>query len=231
MKQIKILVVEDEPKVASFIKKGLEEQGYCIEVAYDGKIGKSMVSANAYDLIILDINLPHANGYELCNFIRNTNDQLPVLMLTALGSTEDKLSGFEVGADDYLVKPFEFRELTARTKVLLKRSFKSEFPIRYIRITDLEINLESKTVKRAGRKIELTAKEYALLVYLAQNKGRVISRADIADKIWDINFDTGTNVIDVYVNFLRKKIDRGFDPKLIHTHVGVGYILKVEEEE
>lgn len=231
MKQIKILVVEDEPKVADFIKRGLEEQGYSIEVAYDGRIGKSMVSANAYDLIILDINLPYANGYELCEFIRNTNEQLPVLMLTALGSTEDKLAGFEVGADDYLIKPFEFRELTARTKVLLKRSFQSESPARYIKITDLEINLESKTVKRAGRKIELTAKEYALLVYLAQNKGRVISRADIADKIWDINFDTGTNVIDVYVNFLRKKIDRGFDPKLIHTQVGMGYILKVEEEE
>lgn len=231
MKQIKILVVEDEPKVADFIKRGLEEQGYSIEVAYDGKIGKSMASANAYDLIILDINLPYANGYELCEFIGNTNEQLPVLMLTALGSTEDKLAGFEAGADDYLVKPFEFRELTARTKALLKRTFQSESPARYIKITDLEINLDSKTVKRAGRKIELTAKEYALLVYLAQNKGRVISRADIADKIWDINFDTGTNVIDVYVNFLRKKIDREFNPKLIHTQVGMGYILKVEEEE
>lgn len=231
MKQIKILVVEDEPKVAGFIKRGLEEQGYCIEVAYDGKVGKSMVLTNAYDLIILDINLPYTNGYELCQFIRNRNEQLPVLMLTALGSTEDKLTGFEMGADDYLIKPFEFRELTARTKVLLKRSFQSEAPARYIQITDLEINLESKTVKRAGLKIELTAKEYALLVYLAQNKGKVISRADIAEKIWDINFDTGTNVIDVYVNFLRKKIDRGFNPKLIHTQVGMGYILKVEEEE
>ncbi len=231
MKQIKILLVEDEPKVAHFIKSGLEEQGYGIDLAYDGKIGKSMVAANAYDLVILDVNLPYVNGYELCQYIRNTNEHLPVLMLTALGATEDKLSGFEAGADDYLVKPFEFRELTARTKVLLKRFFHQETPARCIRVKDLEINLESMVVKRAGRKIDLTAKEYALLVYLAQNKGRVISRADIADKIWDINFDTGTNVIDVYVNFLRKKIDRNFHPKLIHTQVGMGYVLKVEEEE
>ncbi len=231
MKQIKILAIEDEPKVASFIKAGLQEQGYGIEVAYDGKVGKSMIASNAYNLIILDINIPHVNGYELCKFIRHTNEQLPVLMLTALGSTDDKLSGFEAGADDYLVKPFEFRELIARIKVLLKRSFQSESPVRLLRVADLEINLESKAVKRAGRRIELTAKEYALLEYLAQNKGRVISRAHIADKIWDINFDTGTNVIDVYVNFLRKKVDRDFTPKLIHTQVGMGYILKVEEDE
>ncbi len=231
MKLIKILLVEDEPKVADFVKRGLEEEGYCVEIAYDGKVGKSMVSCNGYDLIILDINLPYINGYELCEFIRDKNEQIPVLMLTALGATEDKLSGFDAGADDYLIKPFEFRELVARTKVLLKRNFQSETPARSIRITDLEINLDSKAVKRGGKKIELTAKEYALLVYLAQNKGRVISRAHIADKIWDINFDTNTNVIDVYVNFLRKKIDRDFNPKLIHTQVGMGYILKVEEEE
>lgn len=231
MKLIKILLVEDEPKVADFVKRGLEEEGYAIEVAYDGKIGKSLLSGNAYDLAILDINLPYINGYELCQHIRAKNEQMPVLMLTALGATEDKLSGFEVGADDYLVKPFEFRELLARTKVLLKRGFQSEQPARTLKISDLEINLDSKTVKRAGKKIELTAKEYALLVYLVQNKGRVISRAHIADKIWDINFDTNTNVIDVYVNFLRKKIDKDFHPKLIHTQVGMGYILKVEEEE
>ncbi len=225
----KILIVEDEPKVAGFIKRGLEEQSYEAEVAYDGQIGKKKAFANDYDLIILDINIPLLNGYELCKTIRTKNTRVPVLMLTAMGTTDDKLSGFDSGADDYLVKPFEFRELLARVKVLLKRTKGTEMSSNVLKVADLEMNLESKTVKRAEKKIDLTAKEFALLEYFIMNKGKVVSRAEIAEKIWEINFDTGTNIIDVYVNFLRKKMDRDFFPKLIHTQVGMGYILKEEE--
>jgi DNA-binding response OmpR family regulator len=229
MQSLKILIIEDEPKVADFLQQGLQEQGYLPHLAYDGQIGRSMIQAQDYDLCIIDINLPYLNGYELCRIIRQRNEQVPVLMLTALGTTEDKLTGFDCGADDYLVKPFEFRELIARIKALLKRSHQSERSGTLIRVADLEINQDAKSVRRSGKKIDLTPKEYALLVYLAQNRGRVISRVDIADKIWDIHFDTNTNVIDVYVNFLRKKIDRDFEPKLIHTMIGMGYVLKVEE--
>lgn len=230
MHALKILIIEDEPKVADFLLQGLQEKGYLPQVAYDGQVGKSMIQGQDYDLYIIDINLPYLNGYELCKIIRKRNEQVPILMLTALGTTEDKLTGFEVGADDYLVKPFEFRELLARMKALLKRSYVSEKSGSIITIANLEINQDAKTVRRNGKKIDLTPKEYALLLYLAQHQGRVISRVDIADKIWDIHFDTGTNVIDVYVNFLRKKIDRDFEPKLIHTMIGMGYVLKVEEE-
>lgn len=230
MHALKILIIEDEPKVADFLLQGLKEQGYLPQIAYDGQIGKSMIQGQDYDLYIIDINLPYLNGYELCKIIRKRNEQVPILMLTALGTTEDKLTGFDVGADDYLVKPFEFRELLARIKALLKRSHVSERSGNTIKIANLEINQDAKTVRRNGKKIDLTPKEYALLLYLAQHQGRVISRVDIADKIWDIHFDTGTNVIDVYVNFLRKKIDRDFEPKLIHTMIGMGYVLKVEEE-
>jgi two-component system, OmpR family, copper resistance phosphate regulon response regulator CusR len=226
MHNVRILLVEDEQKVAAFISKGLEELQYTVEVAYDGAIGKRMALSNKYDAIILDVNLPYINGYELCKEIRLVNSKVPVLMLTALGTTDDKLSGFESGADDYLVKPFEFRELMARLKALLKRSSSSEIHGNMLKIADLELNTDSKVVKRAGKKIDLTAKEFLLLEYLMRNKGKVISRVDIAEKIWEITFDTGTNVIDVYVNFLRKKIDKDFTPKLIHTQIGMGYMLK-----
>ncbi len=229
LSKIHILIVEDEPKVADFLQRGLVENDYLVDVAFDGQIGKSMALTGSYHLIILDINLPHINGFELCQIIRKQNDKIPILMLTALGTVEDKLTGFESGADDYLQKPFEFRELLVRIKALLKRTFKSESPERIIRISDLEIDQNSKIVKRSGKKIDLTAKEYTLLEYLAKNKGRVISRIDIAEKIWDLTFDTGTNVIDVYINFLRKKIDRGFDTKLIHTQIGMGYVLREED--
>jgi DNA-binding response OmpR family regulator len=230
LEDIRVLIIEDEPKVANFIKIGLEENKFSTEIAYDGLIGKRMALVGKYDIIILDINLPHINGFELCSIIRKANIKIPVLMLTALGTTDDIVAGFDSGADDYLVKPFEFRELLARIKALLKRSVSyNNITQNVIKIADLEIDTDAKTVKRGEHKIDVTAKEYFLLEYLARNEGKVISRAEIAEKIWEITFDTGSNVIDVYINFLRKKIDKDFDPKLIHTVVGMGYVLKIEE--
>jgi DNA-binding response OmpR family regulator len=226
----RILIVEDEPKVASFIKRGLEENSYSCDIASDGLTGKKMFDAERYDLVILDINLPFKNGLDLCKEIRRVNQKIPAIMLTALGTTEDKLLGFNSGADDYLVKPFEFRELLARVRALLKRISYTETGEDIITFLDLEINLSNYEVKRKGIKIELTHKEFALLAYLLKNKGRVVSRADIAENVWDVNFDTGTNTIDVYVNFLRKKIDKNFSSKLIHTQIGFGYILKEDRE-
>lgn len=226
MPETKILIVEDHVKMADSISKGLVENGFATDVAYDGFIGKRLSDSNDYDLIILDINLPLLNGYELCTEIRKKDPQVPIIMLTALGSTEDKLLGFEKGADDYLVKPFEFRELLARIKALLKRMPENKKSQTILRVADLEMDTESKTVKRGNNHIDLTAKEFSLLEYLVRNTGKVISKADIADKIWNINFDTGTNVIEVYVNFLRKKIDRNYPVKLIHTQIGMGYVLK-----
>jgi len=222
----RILLVEDEPKVASFVKRGLEENGFSCEIALDGLMGKRMFDTGDYDLIILDLNLPYKNGIELCKEIRISNQKIPVLMLTALGTTEDKLTGFDSGADDYLVKPFEFRELLARIRSLLKRISITETGGNILSLRDLEVNLNTYEVIRSGRKIDLTQKEFALLVYLLRNKGKVVSRVEIAENVWDINFDTGTNIIDVYVNFLRKKMDKDFSQKLIHTQTGIGYILK-----
>ena len=222
----KILVIEDEPKVASFVRRGLEENEFSCEIASDGLMGKRMFDSEDYDLIILDLNLPYKNGIELCKEIRNNDQKIPILMLTALGTTEDKLSGFDSGADDYLVKPFEFRELLARIRALLKRTLIAETGGNILTLLDLSVNLNTYEVTRSGKKIDLTQKEFALLVYLLRNKGKVVSRMDIAENVWDINFDTGTNIIDVYVNFLRKKMDKDFSQKLIHTQTGVGYILK-----
>lgn len=226
----KILVVEDEVKVANAVKKGLEENGFEVEVAYDGRMGKSLAASHNYDLVILDLNLPHANGYELCEVIRSRNAKVPIIMLTALGGLDDKMQAFDLGADDYLVKPFDFRELLARIRVFLKRvgtEVTTGAGTRLV-IADLEIDREKKDVVRAGKKIMLTAKEYQLLEFLALNKGKVISKLTIAEKVWDIDFDTGTNVIEVYVNFLRKKIDKDFDTKLLHTKTGMGYYLAEE---
>lgn len=222
----KILIVEDHVKMADSISKGLEENGFKTDVAYDGFIGKRLADTNDYNLIILDINLPLLNGYELCTEIRKKDPEVPIVMLTALGSTEDKLLGFDKGADDYIVKPFEFRELLARIKALLKRMPTNKKSQTVLKVADLELDTDSKTVKRGNDFIELTAKEFSLLEYLVRNTGKVISKADIADKIWNINFDTGTNVIEVYVNFLRKKIDKNYPIKLIHTQIGMGYVLK-----
>jgi DNA-binding response OmpR family regulator len=228
---MKILLVEDEAKLATYIKKGLEEKNNQVDVAYDGVMGKKLALVNNYDVIILDVILPQMNGTEVCKELREKNIKTPVLMLTALGTIDDKLIGFESGADDYLVKPFELRELIARINVLNKRRIDISSGGTILSIADLEMNLDEKTVKRGGKNIELTAKEFFLLEYFLRNKGKVISRADIAEKVWDINFDTGTNVIDVYVNFLRKKIDKDFAVKIIHTVIGMGYVLKEELNE
>jgi two-component system, OmpR family, copper resistance phosphate regulon response regulator CusR len=225
----RILVVEDEKRLADILKAGLEENEFVVETAYDGYIGKSMVIKNKYDLIVLDINIPLINGYELCKEIRVNNKEIPIIMLTAMGASENKLTGFEVGADDYIVKPFEFKELLARIKVFLRRSASEPIEDDIIKIADLVINTSKKQVYRNNSQIELTAKEYSLLEYLARNKGIVLSRVDIGEKIWDLNFDTGTNYIDVYINYLRKKIDKDYPVKLIHTRVGLGYVLKEED--
>jgi len=223
---MKLLLVEDEPKLASFIQKGFAHEGYEIEVAYDGRVGQSLLRQNSYALVILDVNLPYLNGLELCRLSRQLHPQVPVLLLTALDSLDDKVLGFEAGADDYLVKPFEFKELLLRTRVLTRRATEASAVRRVLRIADLELNLESKIVTRSGQRIELTTKEYALLEYLLLNRGKVISRVDIAEKVWELNFDTNTNVIDVYVSYLRKKLDKGYPIKLIHTVVGMGYVMR-----
>lgn len=225
---MKILVVEDEPKLASFVKKGLEEQSCEVDVAFDGQIGRTLALSNNYDVIVLDINLPRINGLDLAQALRYEQIKTPILMLTAMGSVDDKLAGFEAGADDYLVKPFEFRELMARLRALYKRGSDTSAQVSTLKVADLELDLNEKVARRGDKRVELTAKEFGLLEYLMRNRGRVVSRVDIAEKVWDIHFDTGTNVIDVYVNFLRKKIDKDFPTKLIHTVIGMGYMLKDE---
>jgi len=224
-----ILLVEDETKIANALKKGLEENGYVVEIAYDGIIGKKLFLANKYELLILDLNLPGINGYELCKIIRSYNQHIPVIMLTAMNTINDKLDGFDAGADDYLIKPFEFKELLVRIRALLKRTMNQQLPTgNILSFADIEMNLYSKEVKRNNVKILLTAKEFQLLEYFLRNRNRVVSRLDIAENVWNIDFDTQTNVIDVYVNYLRNKIDKNFPVKLIHTQVGMGYILKIE---
>ncbi|MEX2371423.1 MAG: response regulator transcription factor [Bacteroidales bacterium] len=222
---MRILVIEDEPKVVAFLKKGLEENGFEVDVAFDGQMGEKLVSRDLYDLIILDIIIPGINGIELCRRIREKNIISPVLMLSALGTTDDKLEGFDAGADDYLVKPFEFKELVARINALTKRVSGIQKSSNSLKIADLELDLNRKVAKRDGKLIELTAREFALLEYFMLNRGKVMSRADISEKVWDISFDTGTNVVDVYVNILRRKIEKGFDSRLIHTRIGMGYIF------
>ena len=222
----KILIVEDELKVATFIKKGLQTQSFDAEIAADGNEAKKIFGENTFDLVILDIGLPDISGLEVCEYIRSKNTKIPILMLTALGSVADKLSGFEVGTDDYVVKPFDFMELLVRVKALLKRTNEIEQPNETLHVADLELDLKERVARRGGKLVELTAKEFGLLEYLMINRGRVVSKVDIAEKVWDINFDTRTNFIEVYVNYLRNKIDKGFSVKLIHTVVGMGYMLK-----
>ena len=221
-----ILIIEDEPRVANLLMNGLEENGYQVMVAYDGLMGLRLFQAHSFDLVISDIVLPKMNGFELCKEIRKVNSCIPILMLTALGATDDKLDGFDAGADDYMVKPFDFRELNARIKVLLKRgnSDKKDLP-HELSYADLRIDLQGKNVERNGISIKLSPKEYNLLLYMVENAERVLSRIEIAEKVWNTHFDTGTNFIDVYINYLRKKIDRNFEPKLIHTKAGMGFIL------
>lgn len=223
---IRILVIEDEKRVADLLKIGLEENGYQVVVAYDGEMGLRLFQVETFDLVISDIILPKLNGFELCQEIRKTNEQIPLLMLTALGTANDKLEGFDVGADDYMVKPFDFRELIARVKVLLKRRTVARVDeVKELVYTDLKINLERQEVTRSEQFIKLSPKEYNLLVYLVENAERVVSRVEIAEKVWNTHFDTGTNFIDVYINYLRKKMDKNFSTKLIHTKPGVGFML------
>lgn len=221
-----ILIIEDEQRVAELLKRGLEESGYQVVVAFDGMMGLRIFKSNTFHLIISDIILPKLDGFELSKEIRKINPAIPILMLTALGSTDDKLEGFDAGADDYMVKPFDFRELNARINVLLKRSAENirQVPEELI-YADLKINLKSKTVYRNECEIKLSPKEYNLLVYMVENAERVLSRVEIADKVWNTHFDTGTNFIDVYINYLRKKIDRNFEIKLIQTKAGMGFIF------
>ena len=227
MDERKILIVEDERKIADALRFGLMEKGYFVEVAYDGTIGHRLFQSNKYNLIILDINLPGINGFELCRVIRASDPHIPVIMLTSLLALEDKVQGYDSGADDYIVKPFEFKELLLKIRAVLKRTLNQQLPVgNILRAGDLEMNLDSKEVKRGEVTINLTAKEFQLLEYLLRNKNRVVSRADIALNVWDIDFDTNTNVIDVYINYLRNKVDKPFEYKLIQTHVGMGYVLK-----
>lgn len=227
---IKILVVEDEQRVAELLKRGLEESGYQVELAYDGVWGLRLFRAGEFQMVISDVILPKMSGFELCKEIRNINNRVPVLMLTALGTTDDKLDGFDAGADDYMVKPFDFRELDARIKVLLKRRLPGipETQLTELIYADLRIDRQTKTVYRQEREIKLSPKEYNLLLYMAENPERLLTRVEIADKVWNTHFDTGTNFIDVYINYLRKKIDRDYDVKLIHTKPGMGFIFRQE---
>jgi len=227
MEEIKILLIEDEKKIADTLSKGLGELEYHVEKAYDGNIGLRLFESSNFNLVITDINLPGINGYDLAKIIRSRNQHIPIMMLTALSTTDDKIEGFDAGADDYLVKPFEFKELLVRIRALLKRTMNQQLPSgNVLKVADLELNVDSKEVTRDGILINLTAKEFQLLEYFMRNRNRLVSRVDIAEKVWALDFDTRTNVIDVYVNFLRKKIDKDFDPKLIHTQVGMGYIMK-----
>jgi DNA-binding response OmpR family regulator len=224
---LQVLLIEDEQRIADLIKRGLEEQGFTITLAFDGLMGKRLALANHYDIIITDIILPNINGLELCKEIRLQKPNIPILMLTALGTTDDKVEGFDAGADDYLVKPFELRELHVRIRALLKRNNSNTnlqgFILKY---ADLELNLHTKMVKRSGKEISLTPKELKLLEYMMQNTERVLSRTEIAENVWETTFDTGTNFIDVYINYLRKKVDKDFAIKLIHTKPGLGFIFK-----
>lgn len=225
----KILVVEDDQRIAQNVSKGLSEKGFEVEIAFDGKIGLKMALNNNYDLILLDLNLPAMNGYEVCSQIRKKNLQVPIIMLTALGETEDKIEGFEQGADDYIVKPFDFRELLARVNVFMKRrSNDVEATSDILQVLDLTLNIDSKAVHRQGITIDLTPKEFLLLEHLIRNKNRVVSKDEIAEKIWSNSENQNLNVIEVYINFLRKKVDKDFDTKLIYTKTGMGYILKDE---
>lgn len=221
-----ILVVEDEPNVVAFVRKGLQEQSYDVDVAYDGHTGLSLALQKEYALIVLDVILPNSNGIQVCSEIRKHNLHVPILMLTALGTTEDVVKGLDAGADDYLTKPFKFKELLARVRALTRRSNLS-LSSGKLTIADLEVDLDTKAVTRGGKEINLTAKEFSLLEYFIRNKGKVLSRLDLLENVWELNFDLSSNVVDVYVNYLRNKIDRDFDNKLIHTVIGMGYVLKV----
>lgn len=225
-KMVQALLIDDEQRIAELKKKCLEEQGVAVTITRDGAIGKKLAIKNEYDIIITYILLPEINGIDLCKEIRLQKPTIPIIMLTALSTTDDKVEGFDAGADDYLVKPFELRELHVRIRALLKRnngqSNTHEFVLKY---AGLELNLHTKIIKRDNKAISLTPKELKLLEYMMKNPERVLSRAEIAENVWETTFDTGTNFIDVYINYLRKKIDKDFDTKLIHTKSGLDFIF------
>ena len=228
----KILIIEDDRRIAQNISRGLQEEGYATEVVYEGLNGRQMALQPGVDLLILDINLPGLSGFEVCRSVRAGKPQLPIIMLTALGEIEDRVEGLNLGADDYLVKPFDFRELVARVATCFRRAAHTtdHRPVaeEVWQLANLTVNVTTKDVRRGNVPIDLTAREFALLEYLMRNRGRVLSKMDIAETVWHLNFDPGTNVVEVYVNYLRKKIDRDFEPKLIHTRSGMGYVLKEE---
>ena len=221
---MRLLVVEDEQKVARFVKQGMEEEGYAVDVATDGEAGLLMALDHVHDLIILDIQLPKKDGLQVIQELRQNGCQTPILLLTVRATIEDKVLGLNAGADDYLTKPFAFQELVARVRALLRRGIEAVPPT--LQVADLTLDPTQRLVKRGDQKIELTAREYTLMNYFMRNPDRVLTRTMIAEHVWDYNFDSGTNVIDVYVNYLRKKIDAGHEPKLLHTVRGVGYVLK-----
>ncbi len=228
---MKVLLIEDEPKMVRSLKKGLEEHEIGVDFAYDAPTGKRLAQTNNYAVIISDIILPGMNGFELLRQIRREGNHTPVLLLSALGQTDDKVLGFDAGADDYLTKPFEFRELLMRVKALARRPverYQSDIELTF---SDLLMNLRTKEFFRAGHKIPLTPREFALMEYFLRNPGRVISKTEISEQVWNLDFDTGTNVIEVYVNFLRKKVEKGFDRKLIHTQFKNGYILREQQPD
>ncbi len=218
--------MEDEKKVSSFIKKGLEEEGYAVDAAADGETGLMMGIDGIHDLIILDINLPKRDGLSVLRELRRGKVTAPVLLLTVRSAIEDRVIGLDTGADDYLTKPFAFKELLARIRALLRRQTETETPM--LKVADLTLDPARRVVMRGGQKIDLTAKEFALLDYFMRNPERVLTRTNIAEHVWDYDFDTTTNVIDVYVNHLRNKIDAGRESKLIHTVRGVGYVMKLD---
>lgn len=225
---MRILIIEDEPKVAAFLKQGLEESGYDVLNAYDGPTGRQLALQEPVDLVLMDVVMPGLNGIDTCKAIRRAGGRMPILMLTALGTTDDKVNGLDAGADDYLVKPFEFKELLARVRSLTRRGSVAHAQAEHLEYGGLLLDLARKEAVREGRRIPLTAKEFALLEYLMRNAERVVSRAQISERVWDIDFDTGTNVVEAYVKLVRKKVDREFEPKLIHTRVGFGYILTTQ---
>jgi len=223
---MRLLVIEDNPKMAALIKKGLAEQGYAVDVAHSGHDGEFMATGEAYDAVILDLMLPDQDGLIVCRNLRRRGVHTPVLMLTALSTTQDKVTGLDAGADDYLTKPFEFDELVARLRALLRRGQGQEAA--NLKFEDIELDLLKRTATRAGQKIRLTAKEFALLEYFLRHPNRVLSRTSIGEHVWDMNFEPDSNVIDVYVSMLRRRIDKGFEPTLIHTVIGAGYMLSAD---
>ncbi|MFL9843143.1 response regulator transcription factor [Flavobacterium rhizosphaerae] len=223
---MKLLIVEDEPNLLSIIRKGLSEKNHDVSAVLDGTTALQMIAANTYDVVVLDVMLPDINGIEICRRVRMAGNYVPILMLTALNSSDNVVNGLNSGADDYMAKPFKFAELEARINALARRAGQDHKQAEIIKIDDLEIDRRAKTVARAGDIITLTAKEFRLLYYLAKNSGTILSREKILDNVWNINFDMNTNVVDVYINYLRKKIDKPFGTKLIHTIKGLGYVLK-----